>query len=58
MRGSGGRGGALRAKEGHTGQPHWEPSAQAFTPEASLGLPSIARGASCKSLGLSIGGVP
>lgn len=51
MRGSGGRGGALLAEEGHTGQRHSEPSAQAFTPEASPGLPSIARGASGKSQG-------
>lgn len=58
MRGSRGRGGALGAEEGHTGQRHLEPSAQAFTPEASSGLPSVARGASCKSLGRRTGGVP
>lgn len=58
MRGSRGRGGALGAEEGHIGQRHSEPSAQAFTPEASSGLPSIARGASCKSLGHRTGGVP
>lgn len=39
MRGSGGRGGALRAEEGQTGQQHSEPSAQAFTPETSSGSP-------------------
>ena len=39
MRGSGGRGRALRAEERQTGQQHSEPSAQAFTPQTSSGEP-------------------
>lgn len=41
MRGSGGRGRALRAEERQTGQQHSEPSAQAFTPQTSLGEPPL-----------------